>query len=589
MNESRGAEGNSWTIPATWKSTTWKRPVTWSSTRSLSRSPMLQLVVGDGLLGDEDAVAHGRAAARSSGRRRRRGNRSRAAWSPGRSWRVDPVGVLEVRARRRRTSGRWRSCPARRGSRRSCASRPCVRDRPGRRGGGDVGAERELGVDVGLLVVGGGEDAEAHAEREQQPDHDEAAVDRCARAGRHWRAGTRAPCRARAAGGAWQRPTQRPPAQTHEQQRRAEPQQRRGEEHVHRQRQRGIGVRVDDGGEPGAGGQPVDQAAHRERDEIEVQPLPQRTAPAQRAATALADARPPHRCAGSEAGAQALRRSPAPRTRPPTIAARAGVSPTPPLTIRVTARNAAPAPSRPAMRPITTLSTAARRSRSRRVAPRARSRARSRRSRSAVPSAARYPTPSADQRPGDREHDVERLGVERIAGGGVELIGEVVDELHLAGQRALDAVGDLAGPACTPAPARPRGSRRRAAPGPATARRAGRRERRRRPSPVRRDSADRGRACRRTCCSGRIAALAGGCAGRGPEQRVQRCEHHVGRGDQRHPGDTKAPRARAGARCDGDRVADPRLQGRRQLLVEHDRPRGQWPPAGSGRCGCESR
>ena len=48
----------------------------------------------------------------------------------------------------------------------------------GRRGGHDVGAERQLRVDVRLLVVGGGEDPEVDAEREQQPDHDQAAVDR---------------------------------------------------------------------------------------------------------------------------------------------------------------------------------------------------------------------------------------------------------------------------------------------------------------------------------------------------------------------------------------------------------------------------
>ncbi len=39
MNESRGADGNSWTVPTTWNGTTWKWPVRWSSTRSFSRSP----------------------------------------------------------------------------------------------------------------------------------------------------------------------------------------------------------------------------------------------------------------------------------------------------------------------------------------------------------------------------------------------------------------------------------------------------------------------------------------------------------------------------------------------------------------------
>ena len=39
MNESRGADGNSWTVPTTWNGTTRNRPVRWSSTRSRSRSP----------------------------------------------------------------------------------------------------------------------------------------------------------------------------------------------------------------------------------------------------------------------------------------------------------------------------------------------------------------------------------------------------------------------------------------------------------------------------------------------------------------------------------------------------------------------
>ena len=52
--------------------------------------------------------------------------------------------------------------------------------------------------------------------------------------------------------------------------------------------------------------------------------------------------------------------------------------------------------------------------------------------------------PERDDRARDGEHDVQRLGVQRVAGGGVELVGEVVDELDLAGQRSLDPVDDLA-------------------------------------------------------------------------------------------------------------------------------------------------
>ena len=42
-----------------------------------------------------------------------------------------------------------------------------------------------------------------------------------------------------------------------------------------------------------------------------------------------------------------------------------------------------------------------------------------------------------DQRARKREHDVQRVGIERVAGGGVQRVGQVVDELHLPGQRAL--------------------------------------------------------------------------------------------------------------------------------------------------------
>ena len=50
---------------------------------------------------------------------------------------------------------------------RSRCTSPCG-DGAGRRGGDDVGAERQLGVDARLLVVGRGEDAEVDAEGEQQ-------------------------------------------------------------------------------------------------------------------------------------------------------------------------------------------------------------------------------------------------------------------------------------------------------------------------------------------------------------------------------------------------------------------------------------
>ena len=51
-------------------------------------------------------------------------------------------------------------------------------DRAGGRGGRHVGAEGELGVDLRLGVIGGGEHREVHAEGEQQPEHDQPTVDR---------------------------------------------------------------------------------------------------------------------------------------------------------------------------------------------------------------------------------------------------------------------------------------------------------------------------------------------------------------------------------------------------------------------------
>ena len=50
-----------------------------------------------------------------------------------------------------------------------------------------------------------------------------------------------------------------------------------------------------------------------------------------------------------------------------------------------------------------------------------------------------------DQRARHRQHDVEGLRVEGVAGGAVQRVGEVVDEAHLTGQRALDAVARLVG------------------------------------------------------------------------------------------------------------------------------------------------
>src|SRR5262249_31121601 len=55
-------------------------------------------------------------------------------------------------------------------------------ERSRRRGCDDVGAESQLRVDTGLLVVGGCEDGEVDAEGEQQAENEEAAIDRAAAA-----------------------------------------------------------------------------------------------------------------------------------------------------------------------------------------------------------------------------------------------------------------------------------------------------------------------------------------------------------------------------------------------------------------------
>ena len=83
--------------------------------------------------------------------------------------RIDAVGVLQVGADVRVgvVDGARRLTP---GTAATVAARPVLGDHARRCGCDDVGAERELGVDPCLLVVGGGEDAEVDPESEQQPD-----------------------------------------------------------------------------------------------------------------------------------------------------------------------------------------------------------------------------------------------------------------------------------------------------------------------------------------------------------------------------------------------------------------------------------
>ena len=96
MNESFGADGNSWTIPTTWKGATRKRPLAVVEHAQPQQIAEAERVVADRLLRDEDAVA-GRAqpgehlrgaAAEEVGVPQRRAAVERR--------RVDAEGVLQV-------------------------------------------------------------------------------------------------------------------------------------------------------------------------------------------------------------------------------------------------------------------------------------------------------------------------------------------------------------------------------------------------------------------------------------------------------------------------------------------------------------
>src|SRR5262249_52213332 len=139
----------------------------------------------------------------------------------------------------------------------------------------DVRSERELGVDARLLVVRGAEETEVDTEGEQEADDEEAAVDRWAAAAGacEQKAG---PGGRAAAGGSGTETGEGPPTQAEEELGRTQPEQGGREEHVHRQRQRGVRVRVDDSREAGTGGQPVDEARDGERDQVEIEALPER-------------------------------------------------------------------------------------------------------------------------------------------------------------------------------------------------------------------------------------------------------------------------------------------------------------------------
>ena len=227
MNESLGADGNSCTMPTTWNGTIRNWPVRWSSTRSRSRSPRLQRVVGDRLLRDEDAVGR-----RAQPRERLRGAaaeevRVAQARRPRERRGVDAEGVLEVGPDVRvgvvDGGDAGDAADARDPLRGAVRAR-----RAGRRGGDDVGAERELRVDARLLVVGRGEDAEVRRRRR-------AAARRTSRprliaAPRRPALASRKPRQvvvARPPATRPREPRERPTAQADQEQRRAEPEQRR--------------------------------------------------------------------------------------------------------------------------------------------------------------------------------------------------------------------------------------------------------------------------------------------------------------------------------------------------------------------------
>ena len=135
----------------------------------------------------------------------------------------------------------------------------------------DVRADGQPRVDERLLIPGRGEDAQVDANASSSATITSPrlidAARRAALTSRKSRGLRRALRREQ---------LEEPAADAHEQQRRADPEQRRCEEHVDRQRERRVRVRADDGGEAGTCGQPPDKPAHGERDEVEVEALPER-------------------------------------------------------------------------------------------------------------------------------------------------------------------------------------------------------------------------------------------------------------------------------------------------------------------------
>ena len=349
-----------------------------------------------------------------------------------------------------------------------------LRDRAGWRRDDDIRPEGQLGVDPGLLVVGRREDPEVDAEGQQERRHDEAAIDRGAApacAGQEEAGRGRRPLPRRSAGD----PGDRAAAGSNEQQRRPEPEQSRGQEHVDRERQRRVRVRVDDRGEAGPRGEPVDEAADGESQHVEVEALPQRLAGALHAA-----ARVDHGAAeGGKPGADPRRRGAEERQRDADRERherarrpdRAGVADE--VAHREQRRTGSERAGQEADH------GALGSGQLQQVAPRGTARAKQPEVAAVAfhrPERGEVRERQRDERPGDGEHHVERLGVERVARRPAQVVSPGCPRTAPGpGTTARRGCGS-GSPASAPRQGSLEGPAGRPGPGPATGSRAGRPE-----------------------------------------------------------------------------------------------------------------